>query len=276
MENYKILAKIGEGSFSVVYKCKSNNNKNYAVKKLKTHPDLKLLKEIFDHETNIHTNLKHPNVLELISVIEENDTFYLVLPLCYLNLKNSYTLLPDPLKTMTELILALEYIHSQGIIHRDLKPDNILMTFNYNLKISDFGSSIYENEATNEWLYYQSLWYRSPELLLIQENYTQAIDMWSCGCIIYEILTRGHVLFAGNNKDDQLLKIFRILGTPNIKTWPELMGDKIHEFTKFLCNYNTFKEINTKIFTSLVLPMLTLNPKYRISANTALEVVLNT
>ena len=46
-----------------------------------------------------------------------------------------------------------------------------LMTFNYNLKISDFGSSIYENEATNEWLYYQSLWYRSPELLLIQENY---------------------------------------------------------------------------------------------------------
>ena len=94
--------------------------------------------------------------------------------------------------------------------------------------------------------------------------------------IIYEILTRGHVLFAGNNKDDQLLKIFRILGTPNIKTWPELMGDKIHEFTKFLCNYNTFKEINTKIFTSLVLPMLTLNPKYRISANTALEVVLNT
>lgn len=66
-----------------------------------------------------------------------------------------------------------------------------------------------------------TLWYRGPDVLLGSRNYTTSIDMWSVGCILAEMVT-GKPLFPGKSNDDQLLKIFKILGTPNESTWPRV------------------------------------------------------
>ena len=64
-----------------------------------------------------------------------------------------------------------------------------------------------------------TLWYRAPDVLLGSRNYSTSIDMWSIGCILAEMAT-GRALFPGKSNDDQLLKIFALLGTPNETVWP--------------------------------------------------------
>ena len=63
------------------------------------------------------------------------------------------------------------------------------------------------------------MWYRAPDVLLGSRNYSTSIDMWSIGCIFAEMVT-AKPLFPGKNNDDQLLKIFAVLGTPTEQTWP--------------------------------------------------------
>lgn len=87
-------------------------------------------------------------------------------------------------------------MHKQGFIHRDIKPSNILLGNNGVLKLADFGLSKsitypHVKQMTKE---VQTLWYRSPEVMLGNVYYTTAIDVWSVGAVIYEMLT-GKVLF---------------------------------------------------------------------------------
>jgi negative regulator of the PHO system len=87
------------------------------------------------------------------------------------------------------------------------------------LKLADFGLArafgIPVNTFSNEVV---TLWYRAPDVLLGSRNYSTSIDIWSAGCIMAEMAT-GKPLFAGKNNDDQLLKIFKLLGTPSEDSW---------------------------------------------------------
>lgn len=88
-------------------------------------------------------------------------------------------------KFSRQLLMAIRYSHENRILHRDLKPQNLLIDSNGDLKIADFGlarSFTYPMQPlTHEVV---TLWYRAPEILLGQEIYTSAIDMWAVGCII--------------------------------------------------------------------------------------------
>jgi cyclin-dependent kinase len=66
-----------------------------------------------------------------------------------------------------------------------------------------------------------TLWYRSPDVLLGSRQYSTSIDVWSAGCILAE-LAGGRPLFSGNSVKDQLQRIFKVLGTPTLDTWPKL------------------------------------------------------
>lgn len=95
------------------------------------------------------------------------------------------------LRCMVHLLIGLEYCHGKGIIHRDLKPSNLLIFGQTDpiLKICDFGLSkptTYQGNHTPDVV---SSWYRAPEILLHQE-YDERADMWSVGCIIYEMITK--------------------------------------------------------------------------------------
>lgn len=110
-----------------------------------------------------------------------------------------------------------------SIMHRDLKPQNLLIDLKTRtIKLADFGLgrvfSLPVAKYTHEVV---TLWYRAPEILLGTRLYSTAVDMWSVGCILAEMIL-GRPLFSGESEIEQLLAIFRILGTPTSNTWTDV------------------------------------------------------
>ena len=92
-----------------------------------------------------------------------------------------------------QLLRGIKYIHSLDVVHRDLKPSNLLLNGNCDLKICDFGlARALGNADQSSFLteYVATRWYRAPEVLLSWCRYTKALDMWSVGCIVAELLGR--------------------------------------------------------------------------------------
>lgn len=117
-------------------------------------------------------------------------------------------------KFAQQVLTALYFLSTSevNIIHCDLKPENILLRNPKwsAIKLIDFGSSCHTQQRVYK--YIQSRFYRSPEVLL-ELDYSTAIDMWGLGCILVEMHT-GEPLFAGENELDQLTKISEVLGLP--------------------------------------------------------------
>lgn len=95
------------------------------------------------------------------------------------------------------------------MLHRDLKPSNLLLNANCDLKIGDFGLARTTSETDFMTEYVVTRWYRAPELLLNCSEYTAAIDIWSVGCILGEIMTR-QPLFPGKDYVHQLRLITEV------------------------------------------------------------------
>ena len=130
--------------------------------------------------------------------------------------KNKATLTPlDVKKILHQIISGLNYCHSRRIIHRDLKPQNLLINDKGIVKIADFGLArafgIPIKTLTHE---IETLWYRAPEVLLGQKQYSLGVDTWAVGCIFAE-LTEKKALFDGDSEIHQIFKIFQFHGTPN-------------------------------------------------------------
>lgn len=106
-------------------------------------------------------------------------------------------------------------MHSAGVLHRDLKPSNLLLNSNCDLKICDFGLARTSTETDFMTEYVVTRWYRAPELLLNCSEYTAAIDMWSVGCILMEILKR-EPLFPGKDYIQQLGLITEVPSSDSI------------------------------------------------------------
>lgn len=82
-----------------------------------------------------------------------------------------------------------------------------------------------------------TLWYRAPEILMSSKLYSYGVDIWSIGCIFYEMAT-GKALFAGDCEIDQLFTIFKILGTPDNNMWPG-----VEQFTDYKKTFPKWKRI---------------------------------
>lgn len=108
-----------------------------------------------------------------------------------------------------QILRGLKYVHSAHVLHRDLKPSNLLLNANCDLKIGDFGLARTTSETDFMTEYVVTRWYRAPELLLNCSEYTAAIDIWSVGCILGEIMTR-QPLFPGKDYVHQLRLITEV------------------------------------------------------------------
>eukprot|EP00392_Amoebophrya_sp_AT5.2_P005187 g5196.t1 len=290
---YKLVKVIGSGSYGkVCHALDQETGSSVAIKKIKRiFEDLIDCKRLL-REIAILAFLDDPRVVRLIDVCVPEDPrnfseLYLVLELCDSDLKKLFKL-PEFLSEnhvvtlLFNTLCGLKYIHSAGIYHRDLKPANCLVNRDCSVKVCDFGLSRPVVDPENDMLsnidsngYPSSMddsqqsdrtrrltghvvtrWYRAPELILLQENYTEQIDVWSLGCIFAELLGMIHgnypnskdrcPLFQGNTcyplsphkehdkeyqyyynrqSRDQLNVIFNILGTPSEATVEKL--DKI-------------------------------------------------
>lgn len=109
-----------------------------------------------------------------------------------------------------QTLRALKAMHSANVLHRDLKPSNLLLNANCDLKVCDFGlaRSAASTEDNSGFMteYVATRWYRAPEIMLTFKEYTKAIDVWSVGCILAEMLS-GKPLFPG--KDCECSQIWR-------------------------------------------------------------------
>lgn len=179
-------------------------------------------------EISLMKELRHPNIMSLSDVLQTENKLMLVFEYMEKDLKkymdtygNQGALPPSQVKNFTQQLLkGISFCHENRVLHRDLKPQNLLINSRGELKLADFGLArsigIPVNTFSNEVV---TLWYRAPDVLLGSRVYSTSIDIWSVGCIMAEMAT-GRPLFAGSNNEDQLLKIFRLLGTPTEQSWP--------------------------------------------------------
>ena len=281
LEKYLRLDKVGEGTYGVVYKCQNKEtNELVALKKVRLENEDEGIPSTSIREISILKQLHHPNIVNLLDLIHGEKKLYLVFEFMDHDLKkyldlNGGPLPPQLVKSyLYQICLAIKYCHSRRILHRDLKPQNLLIDKNGVIKLGDFGLArafgIPIKTLTHEIL---TLWYRAPEILLGQKEYSTPVDMWSIGLIFYEMAHR-KPLFAGDSEIDQIFKIFQMYGTPTERTWPGIT--KLPDFKltfpqskgKAIEAYN--KNIDP-IGLDLLSKMLQLDPCKRISAKAALN-----
>jgi cyclin-dependent kinase 12/13 len=99
---------------------------------------------------------------------------------------------------LKQLLEGLAYLHDSGVMHRDIKGGNILLTKGGIVKLADFGlaRSFNKENAAKFTVMVVTRWYRAPELLLGNSQYSSLIDIWSVGCLIAEMIL-GRPLLAG-------------------------------------------------------------------------------
>lgn len=182
-------------------------------------------------EIKLLQSLKHVNIVNLQEVmVEKNDCFMVFEYMSHdlTGLLNHPTFKLDAAQKKhlaKQLMEGLDYLHRRGVLHRDIKAANILVSSEGVLKLADFGlarfyAKRHQLDYTNRVI---TIWYRSPELLLGETQYTAAVDVWSAACVMVEIFTR-HALFPGDGGEiSQLEKIYDVLGTPNRADWPGLV-----------------------------------------------------
>ncbi|KAF3648079.1 Mitogen-activated protein kinase 4 [Capsicum annuum] len=135
-----------------------------------------------------------------------------------------------------QILRGLKYIHSANVLHRDLKPSNLLLNANCDLKVGDFGLARTTSETDFMTEYVVTRWYRAPELLLNCSEYTGAIDIWSVGCILGEMMTR-QPLFPGKDYVHQLRLITELIGSPDDASLGFLRSDNARRYVRQLPQY---------------------------------------
>lgn len=281
LDKYVKLDKVGEGTYGVVYKCQNKNTKEYvALKKIRLENEDEGIPSTAIREISILKQMKHPNIVKLVDLIHGDKKLYLVFEFMDYDLKkfldmNGGPLPPQLVKSyLYQITSAIRYCHSKRILHRDLKPQNLLIDKNGVIKLADFGLArafgVPIKTLTHEVL---TLWYRAPEILLGQKEYSTPVDIWSLGLIFFEMAHR-KPLFAGDSEIDQIFKIFQMHGTPNEKAWPGIT--KLPEFKLTFPQFRPkgLKEYNTNIDEvglDLLWQMIQIDPAKRISAKRALN-----
>ena len=226
-DRFQTMEVLGEGTYGVVYRAVDRGTGEIvALKKIRLDYSDDGIPQTALREVSILQELNHPNVVALRDVICVQDSkLFLVFEYVERDMKQVIerhlsALTPALRKRlMYQMLDGLAYCHSNRVIHRDLKPANILLTADNHLKLADFGLArafqIPTSTFTHEVV---TLWYRAPEILLGEKHYCPAVDIWSVGCILAELM-RQKVLFRGDSEIGQLYEIFRVLGTPSEREW---------------------------------------------------------
>lgn len=244
----------GKGTYGTVEEYyDTKKNEKIAIKRSTTLNHQKKLRFIL-REIKILSKLQHEKILKLKYIIchpnpKTGFNISLVTNVWPVDLRkiikySKNDLTDDHIKFLTYQILwGLHYLHSQNILHRDLKPSNILTNEDCEIVICDFGFARQIKADFRLTEYVVTRFYRAPEVVLSTKKYNKAVDMWSFGCILYELI-EGKPLFPAKNYTKLIELFVRNLGTPGdevqknidpiklkfIKTLPYSEPKRVSEF----------------------------------------------
>ncbi len=196
---YKIEERVSVSSSSIVYKgVDLQEKKPVAIKKINFHPFF------FDAELTTLKNLNHKAVIKLVDYFQDQKDFYLITQwFSGYSLSTAQFLLEEWVEIFLEITKGLLYIHENGISHRDLKPQNILINKNKEVKIIDFGISIFQKDLDEkDPQFLGTLPYMAPEQTgYLQKQPDQRSDIYSLGVIFYECLTGINPFYASEKSE---------------------------------------------------------------------------
>ncbi|EOD16781.1 MAP kinase [Emiliania huxleyi CCMP1516] len=259
-EEYQVRKAVGQGAYGLVCagrrRLPNGTYQPVAIKKIpKAFEDTTDCKRLL-REIKIQLHFSHLNVLGVLDIlppVEGKDGWKDVYLVCDLMDTDLHYIIhsKQPLEDqhfryfLYQIMRGVHALHAAHVLHRDLKPGNLLVNKNCDLKICDFGlarpvnpdPSTKEDRCMTE--YVVTRWYRAPELLVENQDYTgeppaavhrpsrtaRAIDIWACGCILAEMIAR-EALFKGRDYLHQLRLIIDVLGTPSEEDLKWIANDK--------------------------------------------------
>src|SRR5687767_2868068 len=204
---YEIERELGRGAMATVYLAKDvKHNRNVAIKVLLSELSFALGPERFRREIDLASHLSHPHILPIYDSGEAEGELYYVMPYVEgeslrsrLNHERQLSV-EEALRITCEIASALDHSHRKGIIHRDIKPENILLEDGQAL-VADFGiaraaTALGESKLTSTGVSLGTPTYMSPEQGMADPNLDRRSDIYSLGCVLYEMLA-GQPPFTG-------------------------------------------------------------------------------
>lgn len=290
LRKYQPKRRVGKGAYGIVWEAKEiESGKTIALKKIfnafqndtdaqRTYREIMFLFEL--------NQFNHENIIKLLDVLKaENDKdVYLVFVHMDTNLDAviKSNILEDIHKRyiLYQSVKALKFLHSGGLVHRDMKPSNILLDEQCHCKLCDFGlaRSVAEIEDSKEHVltdYVATRWYRAPEILFGSSKYSKAVDMWSIGCMLGELMG-GKPVFSGSSTQNQIQIIISATGYPSDEDIASMRSKYTRDILEGLEALpsqplmDKFRHIPSDA-QDLLTQLLQFNPDRRLTAEQALE-----
>ncbi len=255
-KKYKIISKLGDGSYGVVYLAVNIITKqNIAMKKIKKVKENEIDDMEIKNEINILKKLDHPNIVKIIEFYSAPKAYYIITDFCscgelYNQIKNQYS--ENQLAVLFYQVLSgLFYLHSNNIVHRDLKLENILISEiekdkvtnekYFWVKIIDFGTAKIFEKNKSEKAVVGSSYYIAPEVL--HKHYNEKCDTWSVGVILYMLIV-GRAPFDGKDDEEIIENIEK--GQFNSKHKKLLnSSEEVQDLVKKLLEVNVKKRLSS-------------------------------
>lgn len=218
--DFELLKVLGKGGYGKVFQVRKRTGKDtgkiFAMKVLRKATIVRNQKDTAhtQAERNILEAVKFPFICDLLYAFQTGGKLYLILEYLsggelFMHLEREGVFLEDTASFyLAEISLALEHLHAEGIIYRDLKPENILLDFKGHIKLTDFGlckESIYHTDMTHTFC--GTIEYMAPEILT-RHGHGKAVDWWSLGTLMYDMLT-GAPPFCSDNRKKTIDKILK-------------------------------------------------------------------
>ncbi|KAL3242026.1 hypothetical protein MRX96_021559 [Rhipicephalus microplus] len=219
-KDFELLKVLGKGGYGKVFQVRKLTGKDggriFAMKVLKKATIVRNQKDTAHTkaERNILEVVKHPFIVDLIYAFQTGGKLYLILDYLsggelFMHLEREGIFLEDTASFyLSEIVLALEHLHREGIIYRDLKPENVLLDAHGHVKLTDFGlckESIQDGAMTHTFC--GTIEYMAPEILT-RSGHAKAVDWWSLGALMYDMLT-GAPPYTAENRKKTIEKILR-------------------------------------------------------------------
>jgi len=229
LRKYDVVQRLGKGAYGIVWRAND--------KRVKEPVALKKIFDAFQNATDAQRTFReimflqemcgHEHIITLLNVLKADNDRDIYLVFEYMETDLHAAIRANVLQgihkqyIIWQTLVALKFMHSADLLHRDMKPSNLLLNSDCLMKVADFGLArslsevqLHDPEAPALTDYVATRWYRAPEILMGSTCYTYAVDMWSVGCILGEMIC-GKAIFPGASTMNQLERILELTGIPD-------------------------------------------------------------